>query len=97
VTAPAPQVLLPLTVGGGIEIQAGPTTLARGNVAAQILTSGGQPYPYSFGSPQGRLTLAAPRRQIENLAPGAYVLQVEGAEPHPFEVRADGLTTIPLP
>jgi hypothetical protein len=97
VTAPAPQVLLPLTVGGAIEIQAGATTLAHGSAAAQILTSGGQPYPYSFGSPQGRLTLSAPRRQLENLAPGAYVLQVEGAEPRPFEVRADTLTTVTLP
>jgi protocatechuate 3,4-dioxygenase beta subunit len=97
VTTPAPAVLLPLTVGGGIEIHAGPITLAHGSARAQILTSGGQPYPFSFGSPEGRLTLTVPIRRLENLAPGAYVLQVEGAEPRPFEVRADTLTTVVLP
>jgi hypothetical protein len=30
-------------------------------------------------------------------AAGAYVLQVEGAEPRPFEVRADALATVTLP
>jgi len=97
VTAPAPPVLLPLTVGGGIEIQAGPVTLGRGSARAQILTGGGQPYPFAFFAPEGRVTLTAPIRRLENLAPGAYVLQVEGAEPRPFEVRADALTTIALP
>ena len=97
VTAPAPAVLLPLTVGGGIEIHAGAATLASGSARVQILTTGGQPYPFAFFSPEGRLTLTAPVRRLENLAPGAYVLQVEGAEPRPFEVRADTLTTIALP
>ena len=46
---------------------------------------------------RARLTLTAPVRRLENLAPGAYVLQVEGAEPRPFEVRADTLTTVALP
>jgi large repetitive protein len=97
VTAPAPAVLLPLTVGGGIEIHAGAATLAGGSARAQILTTGGQPYSFAFFSPEGRLTLTAPIRRLENLAPGAYVLQVEGAEPRPFEVRADTLTTVALP
>ena len=97
VTTPAPAVLLPLTVGGGIEIHAGPVTLAHGSARAQILIAGGPPYPFAFFSPEGRLTLTAPIRRLENLAPGAYVLQVEGAEPRPFEVRADTLTTVALP
>jgi protocatechuate 3,4-dioxygenase beta subunit len=97
VTAPAPSVVLPLTVGGGIEIHAGAATLASGSARAQILTTGGQPYPFAFFAPEGRLTLTAPIRRLENLAPGAYVLQVEGAEPRPFEVRADTLTTVALP
>jgi hypothetical protein len=90
-------VLLPLTVGGGIEIHAGPATLGSGSARAQVLTTGGQPYPFAFFSPEGRLTLTAPVRRLENLAPGAYVLQVEGAEPRPFEVRADTITTVALP
>ena len=97
VTAPAPPVLLPLTVGGGIEIHAGPATLGSGSARAQVLTTGGQPYPFAFFSPEGRLTLTAPVRRLENLAPGAYVLQVEGTEPRPFEVRADTITTVALP
>ena len=96
VTAPAPSVLLPLTVGGGIEIRPGTATLGSGSARAQIVTTGGQPYPFAPFSPEGRLTLTGVRR-LENLAPGAYVLQVEGAEPRPFEVRADALTTVALP
>jgi hypothetical protein len=98
VTTPAPAVLLPLTVGGGIEIHSGPVTLAHGSARAQIVTGGGGgPYPFSFGSPGGNLNLTVPIRRLENLAPGAYVLQVEGGEPRPFEVRADTLTTVALP
>ena len=97
VTAPAPSVVLPLTVGGGIEIHAGTATLASGSARAQILTTGGQPYPFAFFATEGRLTLTAPIRRLENLAPGAYVLQADGVEPRPFEVRADALTTVTLP
>jgi hypothetical protein len=96
VTVPAPPVLLPLTVGGGIEIRPGPATLESGSARAQILTGGGEPYPFAFFSPEGRLTLTGVRR-LENLAPGAYVLRVDGVEPRPFEVRADTLTALTLP
>lgn len=97
VTTPAPPLVVPLTVGGGIEIHAGPATLAKGSARVQVVTAGGQPYPFSFFSIEGRLTLSAPIRRVENLGPGSYVLQVEGREGHPFEVQPGGLTIVTLP
>lgn len=96
-TAPAERLLVPLFVGGGIEIHAGPATLAGGTARVQVLTAGGQPYPFSFFSPEGKLTLSAPIRRLENLGPGAYVLQVEAGEGRPFEVQAGGLAVVALP
>ncbi|HUG53315.1 MAG TPA: carboxypeptidase regulatory-like domain-containing protein [Vicinamibacteria bacterium] len=97
ITAPAPSVVIPLAPGGGVEVQAGPATLGGGGARAQILTAGGQPYPFSFFSNDGRLTLSAPVRRLENLGPGAYALQVEGGERRPFEVQPGRLTVITLP
>ena len=63
----------------------------------QIVTSEGQPYPFSFFASQGQLTLAAPIRRLENLGPGHYVLQVDGAEGKPFDVQQGGLSVLGLP
>ena len=96
-SAPAPRVLVPLGVGGALEIHAGASTLAHGTARAQIVTSEGQPYPFSFFASQGQLTLAAPIRRLENLGPGHYVLQVDGAEGKPFDVQQGGLSVLGLP
>ncbi|HEV7499449.1 MAG TPA: carboxypeptidase regulatory-like domain-containing protein, partial [Vicinamibacteria bacterium] len=96
-TAPAPRILVAMTAGGAIEIRSGPATLAHGNVGAQVLASGGQPYPFSLVAPDGRLTLAASVRRIENLGPGSYVLQVDGGAARPFDVQVGGLTVVTLP
>jgi hypothetical protein len=97
VTTPAPPLVVPLTVGGGIEIHAGPAALAKGTARVQVLTAGGLPYPFSFFSSEGRLTLSAPIRRLENLSPGSYVLLVDGGEGRPFEVQPGGLTIVRLP
>ena len=96
-TAPAPRVLIALGPGGAIEIHAGPVTLAHGTARVQILGAGGQPYPFSFFAPDGRLVLAAPIRRVENLGPGSYLLQAEAGEPRPFDVQSGGLTVVTLP
>jgi len=56
-----------------------------------VLTAAGQPYAYSFFASDGRITLAAPIRRIENLGVGRHVLQMEGAEGKPFEVQPGAL------
>jgi hypothetical protein len=96
-SVPAPRVAIGLAPGGTLEIHAGPQTLARGTARAQIATAGGQPYPFSFVSADGRLSLSTPVRRIENFAPGRYLLQVEGAEPRPFEVQQRALAVLALP
>lgn len=96
-TAPSPRLLIPFAPGGGVDIHAGPTTLAHGSARAQILTPDGRPYPFAFFAPQGQLTLSKPIARIEDLGPGSYVLQVEGADGRPFEVRAGQIGALALP
>jgi hypothetical protein len=96
-TAPAPRLLIPMAAGGGAEIHAGPATLGAGTPRVQVLTGGGQPYPFSFFSPDGRLTLSAPIRRLESLGPGHYVLALEGGATYPFDVQVGGMAIVTLP
>ncbi len=97
VTAPASGLLLTLTPGGSLEIQAGPETLARPDAAARLLLPGGQPYFYSAFSADGLIRLPQPVRRLDNVAPGSYTLQVVGGPARPVEVREGVLTTVALP
>jgi hypothetical protein len=86
-----------LTPGGTVEIQAGPQTLALTSVSARILYPNGAVYfPFVF-SPDGLIRLTSPVRRLENVAPGSYVLAVEGGAQKPFEVGEGGLTVVNLP
>jgi hypothetical protein len=97
VTAPAAPIVVPMTAGGAIEIHAGPAALASGPLALRILTAAREPYAFSPFAADGRLTVSGSVRRLEGLGPGAYVLDVEGGEARPFDVRAGDLTVITLP
>jgi hypothetical protein len=96
-SVPAPRIVIALAPGGTLEIHAGPNTLARGTARAQIVTADGQPYPFSFFSSDGRLSLSTPVRRVENLAAGRYLLQIEGGQPKPFEIQQRAVTVLALP
>jgi protocatechuate 3,4-dioxygenase beta subunit len=97
VAVPAPSISLILTPGGTLEIHAGPETLALANSSARILYPSGAVYfPFLF-SPDGLIRLSNPIRRLENVAPGSYVLAVEGGGRKPFEIREGGSTVAALP
>jgi protocatechuate 3,4-dioxygenase beta subunit len=97
VAVPAPAMTLVLTPGGSLEIQAGPQTLALPGAAARILYPNGAVYfPFIF-SPDGLIRLTNPLRRLANVAPGSYVLAVEGGARRSFEVREGGQTVVSLP
>ena len=95
--APAPRVLIAMTAGGAVDIHAGPATLAGGTTRGQVLTAGGQPYPFAIFAPDGRITVAAPIRRLENLGPGRYVLSLEGGATYPFEIQLGTISAVTLP
>jgi hypothetical protein len=97
IAVPSPSIPLVLTPGGTLEIQAGPQTLALANSSARILHPSGAVYfPFLF-SPDGLIRLSNPIRRIENVAPGSYVLAVEGGERKAFEIREGGSAVVTLP
>jgi hypothetical protein len=95
--APAPRVLIAMTPGGAVDIHAGPTTLAGGTARGQVLTAGGQPYPFSMFAPDGRVTLSAPVRRLENLGPGRYTLSLESGATYSFDVQVGTVSAVTLP
>src|SRR5262249_45571741 len=66
--APTPSMLVAMTAGGSVDIHAGATTLAGGTAQAQVLTAGGQPYPFTMFAANGQLTLNGSMRRLSNLA-----------------------------
>jgi hypothetical protein len=97
VAVPAPSIPLTLTPGGTLEIQAGPQTLGLSNSSARILYPTGAVYfPFLF-SPDGLIRLSNPIRRLENVAPGSYVLAVEGGVRKAFEITEGGSVVVSLP
>jgi len=97
ISVPSPSIALVLTPGGTVEIQAGPQTLALPSASARILYPSGAAYlPFIF-SPDGLIRLTSPVRRLENVAPGSYVLAVEGGAQKAIEVREGGSTVVTLP
>jgi Carboxypeptidase regulatory-like domain len=97
IAVPAPSIPLTLTPGGTLEIQAGPQTLALANASARILYQNGAVYfPFLF-SPDGLIRLSNPIRRLENVAPGSYILAVEGGQRKPFEIREGGVAVVAVP
>jgi protocatechuate 3,4-dioxygenase beta subunit len=97
VDVPQPTLRVAMTPGGTLEIDAGPQTLGKGSVPVQILGADGAPAPLSLFAPTGALTLVAPVRTIQNVAPGTYYIVVNGGSPMGFQIAEGRLTPVTLP
>ena len=97
ITVPSASVTVSLTPGGSVEIHSGPKTLAAGTAQMQIVTSAGVPYPLNLFSAGGTFAVSTPVRQINNLAPGSYILAVTGGSQQSFAVREGGVAIVTLP
>ncbi len=92
VAVPTPALGVSLTPGGTLEVASGPETLGRPGSRARLLGPDGLPYFVNIFSSEGWLPLGQPVRRFENVAPGSYVLAVDGGASRSVDVR-EGLTT----
>ena len=98
VTVPSASVMIFLTPGGTILIQAGPKTLAQGTATGTITSAAGQPALLSLFNLQGRFAISEPDLQLHNVPPGSYVLSLPTVEvSQPFTVGEGGATIVQLP
>jgi len=97
VSVPSSVVPLVLTPGGSLEIQVGPQTLALPQPTARLLGGDGQAYLWNVFTDDGKIRLSGPVRRLENVAPGRYLLQVEGGVAREVEVREGMPSTVALP
>ena len=97
VNVPSSPVTVSLTPGGSLEIRSGPKTLAPGTARVHLRTAAGGPVPLSLFNPTGDVVLSTPVRRLENLAPGSYVLTVEGGGSNPFSIQEGALSILDLP
>ena len=94
VSVPTPTLRVALTPGGLLEIHAGEktTVLAR----LKLLTSSGDPCPVTR-SEDGTFVLGLPVLRFDNVAPGAYTLQIVGGDTRSLSVREGQTTLVELP
>jgi large repetitive protein len=98
VNVPSAPLTVAVSPGGAVVIQAGPKTMAAGNVVATMTGATGQPATLSLLNLQGRVAVAEPTVQLRNVPPGAYVLALPaGASSPAFAVSEGGTTTVQLP
>jgi protocatechuate 3,4-dioxygenase beta subunit len=97
VSVPSSPVTVSLTPGGGLEIRSGPKTLAAGTARVHLRTVAGAPVPLSLFNPTGDVAISTPVRRLDNIAPGSYVLTVEGGSASPFSIQEGGLAVLNLP
>jgi hypothetical protein len=97
VSVPAGTVPLVLTPGGSLEIQAGPQTLALPDPAARLYGADGRLYLWNAFTDDGKIRLGGPVRRFENVAPGRYVLQVDGGVRRDVDVREGQPAVVALP
>lgn len=102
VGVPSQTVPVTLTPGGAADITVGPKSFVAG-IAHGTLQSGGMPYPYTPFATDGRLAITADAtgkagfRRLTNLAPGSYVLALDGGGGATFTVAEGGITPVTLP
>ena len=97
VSVPASTVPLVLTPGGSLEVQVGPQTLALPQPTARLLAADGRAYMWSVFTDDGKIRLSGPMRRIENVAPGRYVLEVEGGVRRELDIREGQPSVVALP
>jgi len=96
VSVPASTVPLVLTPGGSLEIQrAADARLPQ--PTARLLAADGRAYMWSVFTDDGKIRLSGPMRRIENVAPGRYVLEVEGGARREVDVREGQPSVVALP
>jgi len=102
VSVPSQTLPVTLTPGGAADITVGPKSFVAG-IMRGTLQSGGLPYPYTPFATDGRLSIAADPtgvkgfRRLTNLAPGSYVLTLDGGGGTTFSVSEGGITPVALP
>jgi hypothetical protein len=75
----------------------GEQTLALPQPTARLLAADGRVYMWSAFTSDGKIRLASPVRRIENVAPGRYVLEVEGGARREVQVSEGMPSTVSLP
>jgi hypothetical protein len=104
VSAPSQQpVPITLTPGGSADIAVGPKSFVKGILRGTLKTAAGVPYPYTLFATDGRVSITADAsgqtgfRRLTNLAPGSYVLTLDGGGGTTFNISEGGITPVPLP
>jgi hypothetical protein len=103
VSVPSQTLPVTLTPGGSADISVGPKSFVNGILRATLRTAGGMPYPYTLFATDGRLAITADAtgqtgfRRLTNLAPGSYVLALDGGGGTTFTVNEGGITPVKLP
>ncbi|MCG6925172.1 MAG: carboxypeptidase-like regulatory domain-containing protein [Acidobacteria bacterium] len=97
IVVPSSELAFALTPGGTLEIQVGPETQALPQPQALLYRADGRVYLPSIFSMDGVVPLGSPVRRLENVAPGRYVLAVEGGARQEIEVREGTVSVAALP
>ena len=103
VSVPSRALPVTLTPGGSADISVGPKSFVNGILRGTLRTAAGMPYPYTLFATDGRLAITADAsgqtgfRRLTNLAPGSYVLALDGGGGTTFTVAEGGITPVKLP
>ncbi len=103
VSVPSRALPVTLTPGGSADISVGPKSFVNGILRGTLRTAAGMPYPYTLFNTDGRLAITADAtgqtgfRRLTNLAPGSYVLALDGGGGTTFTVAEGGITPVKLP
>ncbi|MBL8113089.1 MAG: carboxypeptidase regulatory-like domain-containing protein, partial [Acidobacteria bacterium] len=98
VSAPSSETPVTFTPGGAVEIRSGAETQGKALAGAKArLLRGGQPYRWSPFSVNGEIGLQAAQRRLDNVAPGAYTLQIDGGASKSFNVTEGGTVVVDMP
>ena len=103
VSVPSQTLPVTLTPGGSADISVGPKSFVNGSLRGTLRTAAGLPYPYTLFATDGRIAITADAssrtgfRRLTNLAPGSYVLALDGGGGTTFTVTEGGITPVTLP
>jgi protocatechuate 3,4-dioxygenase beta subunit len=97
VAVPSRTLSLVLTPGGSLDIRVGPETLALPAPSARLFTADGRAYAWNAFTTDGKIQLGTPSRRLGNVAPGRYVLQVEGGARRELTIAEGGASVVTLP
>jgi hypothetical protein len=82
---------------GTIEIHAGDKSLVTGTLKGTLKTAAGQPYGFSLFNLDDRIVMSTTVRRIENVAPGTYLLAIDGGDTKTIAVNEGGTAIVQLP